>query len=86
MVFSSPSARPSEFLELPDSILVDGELDSCTNAKKECFHMLQTLNRFRSAHEQGGMDQESLQMVALYNSTLLHLDAAADGLLHIMSR
>ena len=65
--------------------MVDGELDSCTNAKKECFYMLQTLNSFCSVHEQAGVDQESLQMVVLYNSTLLHLDAAADGLLHIMS-
>ena len=85
MVLSSPSARRPKGLEPADSVLREGELEACSSAKKECICMLNTLNRFRSAHEQAGLQQQSLRMVALYNSTMLHLDAAADGLLHIMS-
>jgi len=86
MVLSSPSARRPKVLEPADSVLREGELEACSSAKKECICMLNTLNRFRSAHEAAGMDRTSMQMVQLYNSTLLHLDSATDGLMNIMTR
>ena len=85
MVLATPSAHIAASFVGPNSILKVGELESCEDAKRECDSLLESLNALREAHAAAGVEQQSLQMVELYNSTLSHLDAARDRLTHIMN-
>ncbi len=87
MVLATPSAHIAAAFLGPNSILKVGELESCKDAKRECDSLLESLNALHAlleVHAAAGVEQQSLQMVELYNSTLSHLDSARDRLAHIM--
>ncbi len=86
MVLLSPSEREMMVDENAHIVLHAGELDACDRMKEDCVRMQQILAHFRGAHDSAGLVQRELQVVALYNETLQHLDAACDGMLAIMNK
>jgi hypothetical protein len=66
------------------SALMDGEEDECRQLKRECMVLLDSLHNMRQQHTAG--DGQSLRLVQLYTATMMHLDSACDGIVHIMSQ
>ncbi len=81
MVLTSSPVHASVSAEPFRSMLKDGEEERCRAVKRECMMLLEGLKNMQGKH---GVD--SLQMVQLYNTTMMHLDCACDGIVRIMSQ